>query len=476
MSYANVAANGSSPKPEQAPETSRPSSSSTSTSVSEVAAADSEKTAETTQEEQPASSAGASAPGATSSTATPKKEKKSLAPAPVPTKSVWGASASNDSTAVDEHKWPTPDKAPVLLPLAQPTNKAAAKFIKPNKWVPINAKVVLPSPRNQNSGAGGQQKSKRKNKANRKKTVGANEGSAQDDSVKRDDKVKREEDEINAQNESLKEPSAEDPEGNAQGYNQDRKRYSASSASGQSPAQQGQKLNRKFTPQAQPAQNGKPSQQNRQQQNGYYPPYGNNQAYNNFNGQRQYRPSNAGQYRRNNSSGNIQNAYPNGYRGPMGMPFVPQIPHHPMPHGMIPGMPYGAPVPVQIPPPISPKQEPLQALTQQVDYYFSLENLLRDIFLRKNMGTEGWIDLDVILGFKRVKIITNGILNAFEVSDEAQRAELLDQTILAAVQRCNNVELGYLNGKDSNNATATEVQLRVKNNFEQWLLPDNVQL
>ncbi|KAK7676210.1 hypothetical protein QCA50_020826 [Cerrena zonata] len=47
--------------------------------------------------------------------------------------------------------------------------------------------------------------------------------------------------------------------------------------------------------------------------------------------------------------------------------------------------------PIQIPPPISPKQDPQQALTQQIDYYFSLENLIRDIYLRKNMDlTEGW--------------------------------------------------------------------------------------
>lgn len=458
MSYANVAANGSSPKPDLASETSR--SSSTSASVPEAVAPEApevEKTTETSHEDQPSGAASA-----------PKKEKKSLAPAPVPTKSVWGSSASNDNAAVDEHKWPTPDKAPALLPLAQPVNKAATKFIKPNKWVPINAKVVLTSPRSQNV-SGGQQKSKRKTKANRKKHVGPDSPS-QDDPLKNE--KKKDDDEVDQ--DALKDAAGNDVEGGAQGYPQDKKRHSTGAAT--TPGQQGQRPNRKFSPQGAPVQNGKPPQQNRQQHNGYYNPYANNQGYNNFNGQRQYRTGNPGQYRRNNSSGNIQSAYQNGYRGPMGMPFVPHIPHHPMPQGMIPGLPYGAPMPVQIPPPISPKQDPLQALTQQIDYYMSLENLLRDIFLRKNMGTEGWIDLDVILSFKRVKIITNGILNSFEVSDEKQRADLLDQTILAAVQRCKNVELGYLNGKDSNNATATEVQLRVKDNFEQWLLPDNVQL
>lgn len=455
MSYANVAANGSSPKPDNATLVSGVSPAPASAEGS------SESQNQTTASET--SEASTTAGSSASEAAPAKKEKKALAPAPVPTKSVWGASAATNAATVDEQKWPTPDKAPALLPVGQNANKAATKFIKPNKWVPINAKVVLPSPRSQGAGAG-QQKAKRKNKNNRKKSAGMEED-------KRDEKLKKDDldEDVAESTESLKDQTpGHDQLGDASF--QDRKRYSTGTAPAQSPGQH--KLNRKF-PQG-PVQNGKPAQNSRQQ-NGYYQSYGANQGYNNFNGHRQYRPNN-GQYRRNNSSGNLQNTYPNGYRGPMGMPFVPHIPHHPMPQGMIPGMPYGAPMPVQIPPPISPKQEPLQALTQQIDYYFSLENLLRDIFLRKNMGTEGWIDLDIILSFKRVKIITNGILNSFDVADEEKKAELLDQTILAAVQRCQNVELGYLNGKDSNNATATEVQLRVKNNFEQWLLPDNVQL
>lgn len=136
-------------------------------------------------------------------------------------------------------------------------------------------------------------------------------------------------------------------------------------------------------------------------------------------------------------------------------------------------MPYGAPMPVLIPPPISPKQDPQQALTQQIDYYFSLDNLIRDVFLRKNMGTEGWLELDLILNFKRVKIIVNGLSNSIDEADEAKKAKLLDAAILKAVQSCENVEIGYLNGKEAHDATATEVQLRVKSAFEQWLLPDN---
>ena len=43
----------------------------------------------------------------------------------------------------------------------------------------------------------------------------------------------------------------------------------------------------------------------------------------------------------------------------------------------------------------------------QMDYYFSVENLCRDIYFRLNMNSEGWIDLSFIAGFNRVKILTN---------------------------------------------------------------------
>ncbi|EGW29872.1 uncharacterized protein SPAPADRAFT_57384 [Spathaspora passalidarum NRRL Y-27907] len=116
---------------------------------------------------------------------------------------------------------------------------------------------------------------------------------------------------------------------------------------------------------------------------------------------------------------------------------------------------------VQIPPPISPKQEPQQALIQQLDYYFSLENLIRDVYLRKNMDGEGWVSLSLILEFKRVKIIINSIQNEVEGD--------VDAIILDAVKQCNNLEIKY-SGEESS-AKLEDVQLRVKENYEQWLLP-----
>ncbi|CAG8463382.1 6645_t:CDS:2, partial [Paraglomus brasilianum] len=45
-------------------------------------------------------------------------------------------------------------------------------------------------------------------------------------------------------------------------------------------------------------------------------------------------------------------------------------------------------------------------IVQQVEYYFSIENLCKDIFLRNNMDLEGYVDVSLLAGFNRVKNLT----------------------------------------------------------------------
>ncbi|WPK25039.1 hypothetical protein PUMCH_002338 [Australozyma saopauloensis] len=401
------------------------------------------------------------------STETEKTEKpsKALAPAPVPAKSVWGSTATQSSASmVDEQKFPTPGQVPQA---AQNSNKNSAKFVKSNKWIPITAKVVFTSPRNapSSSGNGSSQKGKRKSKAPRKKSTSGGphvEGSLKkDDASKEDDSETvatdgaSESDALHSSSEAHSQQQSGDAKQrstNSSNYNQQKgyKKYQNGSYGSRASGSQQQQL-----------------PLHRHQSNGYYQPMIPQQFQAN---NKQYR-SMSNSYGRNGSNGNL--AMP-GYTGPNSRSMqgsMTFIPHHPQP--MMGGMPY-APMPVQIPPPLSPKQNPQQALTQQIDYYFSLENLIRDLFLRKNMGTEGWVDLDLILNFKRVEIIINGLRNSIEEEDEKVKEETLDKAIVTAVQQCENLEIGYLNGKEDYNATATEIQLRVKYNFEQWLLPDNV--
>ncbi|CAK7203947.1 hypothetical protein SEUCBS139899_006697 [Sporothrix eucalyptigena] len=46
--------------------------------------------------------------------------------------------------------------------------------------------------------------------------------------------------------------------------------------------------------------------------------------------------------------------------------------------------------------------ELLHGLTVQVDYYFSLDNLVKDLFLRRKMNDQGFVPLSVIANFKRM--------------------------------------------------------------------------
>ncbi|KAF2199945.1 hypothetical protein GQ43DRAFT_97450 [Delitschia confertaspora ATCC 74209] len=45
----------------------------------------------------------------------------------------------------------------------------------------------------------------------------------------------------------------------------------------------------------------------------------------------------------------------------------------------------------------------------QLEYYFSVENLCKDIFLRRHMDSKGFVFLDVIAGFNRIKQLTTEV-------------------------------------------------------------------
>ncbi|KAK4710128.1 hypothetical protein R3W88_004641 [Solanum pinnatisectum] len=84
-------------------------------------------------------------------------------------------------------------------------------------------------------------------------------------------------------------------------------------------------------------------------------------------------------------------------------------------------------------------------IVNQMDYYFSNGNLIKDTFLRQNMDEHGWVPVTLIAGFKKVMELTDNI-----------------QLILNAVRF----------------STVVEVQgekLRRRNDWVHWLLPPSVQ-
>ncbi|KAK7406855.1 hypothetical protein VNO78_08489 [Psophocarpus tetragonolobus] len=109
-----------------------------------------------------------------------------------------------------------------------------------------------------------------------------------------------------------------------------------------------------------------------------------------------------------------------------GVPFVSPMPHHPI---------------------FFTGRDPQlhSKIVNQVDYYFSNENLIKDTFLRQNMDDQGWVPIKLIAGFNKVMHLTDSI-----------------QIILDAVRT----------------STVVEVQgdkIRRLNDWRRWIMPPPVQ-
>lgn len=84
----------------------------------------------------------------------------------------------------------------------------------------------------------------------------------------------------------------------------------------------------------------------------------------------------------------------------------------------------------------------------QLEYYFSVDNLIKDVFLRSHMDSKGFVLLSFIANFNRLKQLTSDI-----------------ELIKLAIQQSNDMEhrLGS-DGKD---------RLRRREDWEKWVLPMN---
>ncbi|KAE8349212.1 hypothetical protein BDV28DRAFT_66548 [Aspergillus coremiiformis] len=88
----------------------------------------------------------------------------------------------------------------------------------------------------------------------------------------------------------------------------------------------------------------------------------------------------------------------------------------------------------------------MSMLSMQLEYYFSVDNLCKDLFLRRHMDSQGYVPLAFIAGFKRIKILTED----FELLRHVSR-------------QLRNVE--YLQNEDGID------RLRPREKWDQWVLP-----
>lgn len=65
----------------------------------------------------------------------------------------------------------------------------------------------------------------------------------------------------------------------------------------------------------------------------------------------------------------------------------------------------------------------------QVEYYFSVDNLIKDLFLRSQMDSEGFIPLSVIAGFKRMAALSQDVEYISGVLADSTEVEIKDGKI-----------------------------------------------
>ncbi|KAH3906175.1 hypothetical protein HBH56_209510 [Parastagonospora nodorum] len=84
-------------------------------------------------------------------------------------------------------------------------------------------------------------------------------------------------------------------------------------------------------------------------------------------------------------------------------------------------------------------------ITTQVDYYFSVDNLLKDMYLRRKMDSQGFVSLEFIAGFNRIKHLSTDL-----------------ELIKLVCQQSKVVQ--YRTGEDGQD------RLRRREGWEQWVL------
>jgi hypothetical protein len=72
----------------------------------------------------------------------------------------------------------------------------------------------------------------------------------------------------------------------------------------------------------------------------------------------------------------------------------------------------------------------LGLVIQQIEYYLSVENLCKDIYLRRQMNSDGLFPISLLASFNRVRSLTNGDLNLLkEACRWAPSAEIVGNRI-----------------------------------------------
>ncbi|CAM8879980.1 unnamed protein product [Rhodiola kirilowii] len=118
-------------------------------------------------------------------------------------------------------------------------------------------------------------------------------------------------------------------------------------------------------------------------------------------------------------------------------PFGPPVSYPEFPFYYVPVQPesirgMSIPYPTPAPPPLFMQYidpELYSKVINQIDYYFSNENLIKDVYLRSNMDEQGWVPIELIAGFKQVKKLTDNIAFIREAIQASTVVEVMDDKV-----------------------------------------------
>jgi len=69
-------------------------------------------------------------------------------------------------------------------------------------------------------------------------------------------------------------------------------------------------------------------------------------------------------------------------------------------------------------------EEERSKLLNQIEFYFSKENLCSDVYLRQQMDGQGWVDISLIAGFKKVQELTKDLQYIKEIVQSSSILEM----------------------------------------------------
>jgi len=125
---------------------------------------------------------------------------------------------------------------------------------------------------------------------------------------------------------------------------------------------------------------------------------------------------------------------------------------------------------VAVPPPPPPQVFPVlnvvddrltEAIRHQVDYYFSVENLCRDVYLRNKMDGQGFVLLEEIIQFNRIRHLNAPLI-----------------AVLRAVESSSNLEVlqpwaAKVSGSQISDRAILDTKIRCAIGWDRWILSGN---